>query len=200
MKIRQVFDFETMAVSLRSACDISRACRPICGSPISPSSSALGTSAATESTTMMSTAFERISVFRDFEGLLAVVRLRDEKIVHIHAQLARVDGIERVLRVNERGLAAELLRFGDDVQSEGRLAARFRAVDFDHASAREAADAERCVNRNRAGRDHADRDENVAVSQAHDRAFAVRLFNLRIAISRFLVFSSFILHLERTFV
>src|SRR5205807_4232068 len=62
MKIRQVRDFETMAVSFRRACDISRACRPICGSPISPSSSAFGTSAATESTTTTSTPPERIRV------------------------------------------------------------------------------------------------------------------------------------------
>ncbi len=51
-----------MAVSLRSACDISRACRPTCESPISPSSSARGTSAATESMTTTSTAFERTSI------------------------------------------------------------------------------------------------------------------------------------------
>src|SRR5258707_176898 len=61
MKIRQVFDFETMPVSLRSACDMRRACRPICASPISPSISARGTSAATESTTMTSTPPERTS-------------------------------------------------------------------------------------------------------------------------------------------
>ena len=50
------------AVSLRSACDISRACRPMCWSPISPSISAFGTSAATESMTTRSTAPERTSV------------------------------------------------------------------------------------------------------------------------------------------
>ena len=60
MKIRQVFDFETTPVSLRSACDISRACRPMWLSPISPSSSALGTSAATESTTSTSIGPEAI--------------------------------------------------------------------------------------------------------------------------------------------
>src|SRR4051812_39423366 len=52
----------TTAVSLRSACDMRRACRPMCESPISPSISALGTSAATESMTTRSTAPERTSV------------------------------------------------------------------------------------------------------------------------------------------
>ncbi len=61
MKIRHVFDLETMPVSLRRACDISRACTPTTPSPISPSSSALGTSAATESTTSTSMEPELIS-------------------------------------------------------------------------------------------------------------------------------------------
>ena len=61
MKISAVRDFETVPVSLRSACDMRRACRPMCESPISPSSSALGTSAATESTTSTSMAPERTS-------------------------------------------------------------------------------------------------------------------------------------------
>ena len=47
-------DLETVPVSLRSAWDISRACRPTWLSPISPSSSAFGTSAATESITTTS--------------------------------------------------------------------------------------------------------------------------------------------------
>ena len=50
------------AVSLRSAWDMSRACRPGSESPMSPSSSARGTRAATESITMTSTALERTSV------------------------------------------------------------------------------------------------------------------------------------------
>ena len=45
--------------SLRSAWLMSRACTPMADSPISPSISALGTSAATESMTTRSTAPER---------------------------------------------------------------------------------------------------------------------------------------------
>ena len=62
MKITMVRDLEIEAVSLRSAWLISRACEPGCTSPISPSSSARGTSAATESTTSTSMAPERTSV------------------------------------------------------------------------------------------------------------------------------------------
>ena len=49
-------DLLMTAVSFRSACDIRRACSPTWLSPISPSISAFGTSAATESTTTISMA------------------------------------------------------------------------------------------------------------------------------------------------
>ena len=130
---------------------------------------------------------------RNFQRLFAVIRLRDQQIVHIHAQLSRVDGIERVFGIDERRHAAELLRFGDHVQRQRRLAARFRAVDFDHAAARESADAERGVNRNRAGGDYADRHQHVAVAQPHDGALAVILFNLRDR--HFQIFSFFVVHI-----
>ena len=50
--------------------------------------------------------------FGDFQRLLAVVWLRHQKIIHIHAELARVDRIERVFGVDERGLAAESSALG----------------------------------------------------------------------------------------
>ena len=62
MKITRVLALEIEAVSLRSAWLIRRACRPGSWSPISPSISARGVSAATESMTMMSTAPERTRV------------------------------------------------------------------------------------------------------------------------------------------
>jgi len=61
MKITVVLVRLIVPVSLRSACDISRACRPGSESPISPSISAFGVSAATESMTMRSTEPERTS-------------------------------------------------------------------------------------------------------------------------------------------
>ncbi|CUI65931.1 Uncharacterised protein [Achromobacter xylosoxidans] len=61
MKMTMQLVFLMVAVSLRSAWLIRRACRPGSESPISPSISALGTSAATESTTIRSTEPERTS-------------------------------------------------------------------------------------------------------------------------------------------
>ena len=57
-----VLDLPRMAASFRSAWLINRACIPMVAMPMSPSSSALGTSAATESITITSTAPERASV------------------------------------------------------------------------------------------------------------------------------------------
>jgi hypothetical protein len=62
MKITMHFERLMEPVSLRSDWLISLACRPTCESPISPSISARGTSAATESTTSTSIALERTSV------------------------------------------------------------------------------------------------------------------------------------------
>ncbi len=62
MKTTVVRDLLIAAVSLRSDWLISRACRPTCESPISPSSSFLGTRAATESMTITSTAFDLMSI------------------------------------------------------------------------------------------------------------------------------------------
>ncbi len=62
MKIAVVPELLSAPVILRSAWLIRRACRPTWLSPISPSISARGTSAATESMTRMSSAPERISM------------------------------------------------------------------------------------------------------------------------------------------
>ncbi len=62
MKMTMALERLMLAVSLRRAWDISRACRPTWESPISPSISAFGVSAATESTTTRSTALERTSM------------------------------------------------------------------------------------------------------------------------------------------
>ena len=172
MKITMVFDLEIEAVSLRSAWLISRACRPGCTSPISPSSSARGTSAATESITSTSTAPERTSVSAISSACSPCVGLRDQQVVDIDAELARIDRVERVLGIDEGADAALLLGFGDGVQRQRGLAGGFRPVDFDDAAARQAADAERDVEPERAGRDGLDVHRLVVLAELHDRALA----------------------------
>ncbi len=69
------------------------------------------------------------------------------------------------------------LRLGDDGERERRLAGGFRAEDLHDAAAREAADAERAVDEEVAGRDDLDVDVRV-LAQAHDRAVAEVLVDL----------------------
>src|ERR1039458_8778778 len=70
---------------------------------------------------------------------------------------------------------AGLLRAGDDVQHQRGLARRFRPEDFHDAAARNPADAERQVQRERAGRNHVNFDQRPGIAEAHDAAFAVTL-------------------------
>ena len=56
----------------------------MCESPISPSISARGTSAATESTTTTSIAPLRTSASAISKRLLAGVRLRNVQVIHVH--------------------------------------------------------------------------------------------------------------------
>src|SRR5262245_24897215 len=97
--------------------------------------------------TRMSTAHERIG---DFQRLLAGVRLRDQEIVEVHAELAGIDRIERVLSVDEGADAALLLRLSYAMQRQRGLARRFGSENLDHAAARQPADAERNVEHERA--------------------------------------------------
>jgi hypothetical protein len=92
----------------------------------------------------------------DFERLLARVGLGDEKIVDIDAELSGVAGIERVFGVDDGAGAAFFLRFGDDLQRERGFTGAFRAVNFDDAPARQAADAKRDIEAERTGGDGLD--------------------------------------------
>src|SRR5207248_10931828 len=59
----------------------------------------------------------------NLERLLTRVRLRDQQRLDVDAQLSRVVGIERVLRVDIRRDAPVPLRICNDMQAERRLAA-----------------------------------------------------------------------------
>ena len=108
----------------------------------------------------------------DLEGLLAVVRLRDQQVVDVDADGLGVDGVHGVLGVDERRLPAQLLRLGDEVVDHGRLARRLRAEDLDDAAARDAADAEGDVERQRPGGHELHVVAHGVVAEAHDAALA----------------------------
>ena len=90
---------------------MSRACRPMCESPMSPSISAFGTSAATESMTTTSTAPERTRISQISSACSPVSGCEIEQALDIDAELLRVLHVERVLRVDERGDAPAFCAF-----------------------------------------------------------------------------------------
>jgi len=138
-------------------------------SPISPSISARGTRAATESRTTQSMPAGADQGLGDLERLLAGVRLADEELVDVHAAGSGVGRIEGVLDIDEGGDAAAGLGLGDDVLADRRLARRLRAEDLGDPAARDPTDAECEVEGDRARRDHVDRHDRGR-PELHDRA------------------------------
>jgi hypothetical protein len=148
---------------LRSAWLIRRACRPGRLSPISPSISARGVSAATESMTSTSMAPERTSVSVISSACSPVSGCEISRFVEIDAELAGIDRIERMFGIDEGADAALLLGFGNGLQRQRRLARAFRPVDLDDAAPRQAADAERDIEPERARRNRLDLDDALVL-------------------------------------
>ena len=84
-------------------------------------------------------------VLGDFQGLLAVVGLRDEQVLDVDAQLGGIEAVEGMFRIDEGGYATFLLCLSDDVQGQGRLTRAFRAVDLDDTAFGQTAHAQGIV-------------------------------------------------------
>lgn len=82
------------------------------------------------------------------------------------------------LGVDEGGIAPGLLGVGDGVQGDRGLTGGLRTVDFDDATARQAADAEGDVESEGTRGDHLD-GGTVIIPQAHDGALTELLVDLR---------------------
>ena len=83
-----------------------------------------------------------------------------------------------MLGVDKGAHAAALLRFRDTLERERGLARGLRPVDFDHATARQSAHAERQVEPQRAGRNHREVGFDRLLAELHDRTLAELLFDL----------------------
>ncbi|MNS92258.1 hypothetical protein D3C72_1263870 [compost metagenome] len=113
----------------------------------------------------------------DFQGLFAGVRLGNQQVVDVDAQLAGVLRVEGVFGVDEGAGGAVFLGFGDDRQGQRGLTRRFRAVDLDDTAFWQAADAQGDVQAQRAGGDGRD-SLALVVAHAHDGALAELAFDL----------------------
>ena len=115
----------------------------------------------------------------DLERLLAVVGLGDEQLVDVDPDALGVHGVHRVLRVDERADAPQLLGLGEHVVDEGGLARGLGAEDLDDPPTGQAAHPEREVERQRAGGDRRDLDGRRLVPHPHDRPAAELALDLR---------------------
>ena len=115
----------------------------------------------------------------DLQPLFAVVGLRHQQLVNVHAQGTSICGIERVLGVDEDGDASVLLGLRDDVKTNRGLARSLRAEDLDDPTPRDPPDPERHVERERPRRYHRDPLPSGMLTQPHDRALAVLPLDLR---------------------
>ena len=114
----------------------------------------------------------------DLQRLLAVVGLRDDQRIGVHAELLGVHGIQRMLGVDERRHAAFALGVGHHMQRQRGLARGLRAVDLHDAPLGQASDAQRHVQCQRTGGDHLHVLRGL-VPQAHGRTLAEVLLHLR---------------------
>src|SRR5262249_8226881 len=97
--------------------------------------------------------------------------LGDQKIVDVDPELLGIGRVQRMLGIDEGAGAALALGLGHDMQRERGLARALGAVDLDDAALGQAANAERNVEPQRAGRDRLDL-QRLALAELHDRALA----------------------------
>src|SRR4030095_2593588 len=107
-----------------------------------------------------------------------MVRLRDQKIVGLNAELLRVSQVQRMFGIDISSHAALLLRLSYDLQRQGRLTGSFRSIDLDDAAARHTADPQSNIESERTGRDYGDVFHYAPLAELHDRPFAQLPFDL----------------------
>ena len=115
--------------------------------------------------------------FGDLQCLFAGVRLAHIEAVHVDADLGCIGRIQGVLDVHEAADAALALGFGDRVETEGRLARAFRAIDLHDPPLGVATDAQRHVQAQAAAGDRLHLQLG-GLAQFHDDAFAVLLVQI----------------------
>ena len=83
-----------------------------------------------------------------------------------------------MLDVDKGRQTAGLLRLGNDLQADGRLAGGFGAEDLADAAARDSAHAQRSVKADGAGGDHGNRHQRLFGPEPDNRPFPKLFFDL----------------------
>jgi len=113
MKNQAVRDLETVPVSLRSACDMRRACSPHVAVAHFSIEFSLGDERRPPSPPpSTSMAVRAHQCCQRFPALLAIVGLQTSKLLTSTPSFLAIGGIERMLGIDERGPCSSLLRLG----------------------------------------------------------------------------------------
>src|ERR1051325_5109850 len=165
------------AVNLRNAALIKRACAPTVASPISPSNSARVTSAATESTTMTSSEFERMSVSQIRSASSPELGCETSKSSRLTPSFFAYCGSSACSTSINAARPPRFCAWAITVRVSVVFSRGFRTKNLNDAAAGKSADAQCAVDQNIAGRNDVDIDD-LLVTEAHDRALTVVLRDL----------------------
>src|SRR5262249_22030813 len=100
------------------------------------------------------------------------------QVVDIHTEFTRINRIQRVFHVDERGDSSALLGLCNNLQRDCRFTGGFRSENFVDPAAWEPAYPECRIERDGTGGDRSDGDDRVLRSQAQDRTLAELFFDL----------------------
>ena len=114
----------------------------------------------------------------DLERLLTGIRLGDQQVLDVHAQLLGVLDVERVLRVDVGGYPAHLLDVGGEMEGESGFTRGLRPIDLGDAATRNAADAGGSIEIDGSGRNGGHLDPRRIGAHPHDGSLAELLLDL----------------------
>ena len=114
----------------------------------------------------------------DFQGLFAGIRLGNQQVVHVHAQMTGIFRIQGMLCIDEGSVAAPFLSFRNHVQGNRGLTGGFRPVDFNNPAPGNAPYAQCDIQGQRSRGNRLYIHLFTGVSQLHDGPLAEVLFNL----------------------
>ena len=116
--------------------------------------------------------------FRNFQCLLAGIRLGDVQLIDVHAQLLGIGRIQGVLCIHEGRNTACTLGFCYNVQGNGGFTGRLRSINLHNTSPGNTANAQGCVQRQAAGGNDRDILVGYIFAQLHHSTLAVLLVQI----------------------
>ena len=114
----------------------------------------------------------------NLQRLLASIRLGNQKIVNIHAQILGINRVQGMLRINKGCHAPLPLRLGNHVQGYGSLTRGLRTVNLNDTPPGNTAHAQGDIKGQNTCRNNFYVHIGCRITQAHNGTLAIVLLNL----------------------